>query len=181
LQQLKLKLQQLGPLRPLAWEQLSGCIETASLQENENFIREEGTVAFLSTGLLKEYDARYRKKPSIVNFIRDEDFFLSRKNTQPHYIRACAPSMIYFIQWPSIEKVYQNFRELKAIYDGIASIYDHHIAYRQILLEERSSKARITIFIHANRHILPLLKKKDIANYLHMEYNSFVRLYSKLL
>lgn len=178
---LKTKLHQYGPLRPQAWQCILESTITVDLRENESFIRQAGTIAFLSSGLLKEYDARHRTKPAIINFINTEDFFLCAHNPQSNYIRACAGSHIYLMHWPAIEKLYHRFRELKTLYDAIASGYNEQLAYRQFLLEESSATTRISLFIATKRAILPMLKKKDIANYLHINYDHFVRLYSKLL
>lgn len=181
MQQLKSKLQQYGPLRPLAWQLIVKATATVELQENESFFREAGTLAFLSSGLLKEYDSRNRSKPSIINFISSNQFFIGYNHSQATYIRACSPSRIYYLQWQDIKKLLHQFGELKTLYDGIADAYDHQRSFRQILLEERRASFRMIAFIAANRNILPLLKKKDIANYLHLNYNHFVRQYSKLL
>ena len=85
------------------------------------------------------------------------------------------------MKWEQLELLYLEFKELKIIYDRIGEGYDDGIAFRQILFEEKKMVTRINLFIQSHRNILVLLKKKDMANYLHMDYNNFVRLFSKLL
>ena len=181
MQQLKIALQALGPLRPAAWESIARATQLLQLKENENLIRRADMVAFLVSGLLKEYDARQRKRPSIINFIPEGNFLITRKFNEANFIKACCPSVVYLMEWAQLQSLYQQYNELKQIYDGLSERYDISITYRQMLLEEKVSGARISMFIHSHRLILPMVKKKDIANYLHLAYDHFVRQYSKLL
>jgi len=181
MQTLKLHLQKLGPLRPAAWAHIAEKIVSLQLKENESLIREAGTIAFVSDGLLKEYNPYERTKPSIVNFICAHQYIVNRRHNQGHFIRACCPSMVYSLAWPAIADLFHRYPELKQIHDGIGEQYDIALFYRQLVLEERLAANRISLFIQKNRSILPRLKKKDIANYLHLDYDHFVRHYSKLL
>lgn len=181
MQNLKLKLQQLGPLRPHAWAMISQSCKQTHLKTDESFIRTTGTLAYISTGLLKEYDAQYRKSPSIINFIGHNKFLITRKHNQQHYLKACTPTLIYHWDFETLQHIYHKFAELKPTYDLLCGSYDESVGIRQLLLEERDANKKIALFIKLYPNVFHLLKKKDIANYLHLGYDYFVRNYSKHL
>ena len=151
------------------------------LKNNESFIRTVGTLAFVSNGLLKEYDAENRKSPSIINFVNTGDFLITRKHNRHHYLKTCSPSLIYSWDFEQLQEIYTAFGELKPVYDLLCESYDQSLSHRPRLLEEKVAGERIRSFIKLKREILWQLKKKDIANYLNLSYIGFVRNYNKYL
>lgn len=178
---LKTRLQGLGPLRSGAWERILQSMRTAQIRPGESFIRDEGTLAYLSNGLLKEYDVQHRKTPSIINFIRTGQPLATRRHNQINYLKACVHTEIYFWDFKSLLDLYQEFSELKLIYDALCADYDLSISFRQLILEEKTTTRKIELFIHRYKEVLVLLKKKDIANYLHLDYDYFVRNYHRIM
>jgi len=181
LEELKLKLQSYGALHPDAWAAIQDILQITRLKTNESFIRKDGQFAWLACGLLKEYNAAHRKRPAIVNFLATGDCLITRKHNKQYYLKACTEAVIYQIGEEQLQVLYQQFKELYPIYKSLCAEYDEEIAYRQFLLEQKLVPDRIKHFIQKKRHILPLLTKKDIANYLQLEYDYFIRFYSKIL
>lgn len=173
---LKLKLQSLGALRPEAWAMILDLLQATKLKANESFIRKEGTLAYITEGLLKEYDSQNRSKPSIINFISINETLLTRKSNQNHYLKAVNPTIILFWDFEHQKLLYREFEELKKTYDHLCAQYDEGTARRSFLLE-LPVKDRIPYFKNNFKQIIPYLKKKDIANYLHLDYDYFVRTY----
>lgn len=178
---LKTKLQSLGALRPEAWQKILQLARQSQLKSNESFIRKEGTLAYIAEGLLKEYDAQYRKSPAIINFISTHNFLITRRYNQIYYLKACIPTHIYYWDFEALKTIYQNFSELKSIYNACCAAYDESIGLRQRLLEEKDANHKIALFVQTNRSLLLLIKKKDIANYLNLGYDYFARNYNKHL
>lgn len=166
----KIKLQNFGALRPEAWDRIIQNSELIELNTGESFNRKEGTIAYLYKGLLKEYNPQHRKKPSIINFISNNQFLITRKHNQVHYLKACMPTHILYWEWESQQLLYKEFEELKKIYDYICTEYDDGIAWRSFLLE-LPVKDRIFYFRNTYKRLIPYLKKKDVSNYLHISYN----------
>ena len=170
---LKTKLQSFGALRPEAWERIVLLCQQTTLHAGDIFLRKEGTLAYLAEGILKEYNPQHRKKPAIINFIITEQCFITRKHNQVHYLKACNPALIYYWDLTALKLLYQEFEELKKIYDYLCREYDDGIALRGFL-QELTVQARIIYFQHHYTPIIPFLKKKDIANYLHISYNNLL-------
>ena len=180
-EQLQLKLQSLGALRPEAWAMI--CLEMGSvtLKPNQSFIRKVGTLAFVAQGLLKEYDAQHRSKPALINFLGANDALITRKQNQNHYLKACTECRIYYWDFDTLEMLYKAFRELKIIYDSLCAEYDECFTFRQFLLEQKSAKERTLLFMERYHGQLPYLQKKDISNYLSLNYDHFTLIYQELL
>lgn len=178
---LKNKLQSCGALRPEAWERIVQLQQQTSLKTGESFVRKQGTLAYIANGLLKEYDAQYRKNPSIINFIVANQCLVTRKHNQNHYLKAYLTTLVYYWDFEDLQQLYQEFKELKTIYDSVCAAYDEDTAYRLLILEEHYAGNRLKLFIKKYRDILPLLKKKDMANYVQMTYNHFIQAYNHLL
>ncbi len=174
-------LQSLGALRPEAWERIVQLCQQTSLKPNESLIREPGSLAYVANGLLKEYDAQQRKSPSIINFIGHKQSLITRKYNQNLYLKAAMPSLVYYWNFNDLQQLYGEFAELKAIYDNLCAAYDEISAYRQLVLEEHYTKNRIMLFMVKHKELLPLLKKKDMANYVQINYNHFIKAYNLLL
>ncbi|MCY1521477.1 hypothetical protein D9M68_562900 [compost metagenome] len=136
---------------------------------------------FVANGLLKEYDARKRLKPAIINFITTDSFIVTTTYRQYSYIKAICRSTLISMRFEEAIALYVKYKELLMLYDSIAIHYEEGLSFRYALLEERLIKSRIQAFIHRYKAIIPFLKKKDIANYLHIEYDYFIRQYGKLL
>lgn len=181
LNHLKNRLQSLGALRHSAWEDVQSYMRTTDIKTHESFVREEGTLAFVSRGILKEYAARNRKKPAIINFICDGQAILTNGYNRDHYLKACTECKILHWSFENILKLHNSYPELKNIYDQLSIEYETSIAFRSLLFEQRLATTKIHLFIQQFRRILPHLKKKDMANYLHLDYDHFVRNYQKLL
>lgn len=170
IQALKTKLQSFGALRPEAWERIVQLCQQTELKTGESLIRTEGTFAFIAEGILKEYNPQHRKKPAIINFIVTNQCLVTRKHNQAHYLKACVPTLVYYWDLTTLKLLYQEFEELKKIYDLFCQEYDDGIALRSFILE-LPVKDRIIYFQNTYQTIIPFLKKKDIANYIHISYN----------
>ncbi|MBC7616974.1 MAG: hypothetical protein H7202_12985 [Pedobacter sp.] len=181
LQDLKLNLANYGAIRPQAWIKILAHLKEAELKVDESFYREINSIVYVTSGLIKEYDAQLRKKPSIVNFISAGNFLITNKYNQSKYIKAIGSARLVHINFEAIISLFLEYNELKSIYDGVIGNYENGIAFRQLVLEENAAATRIQLFIKKYRTILPFLKKKDIANYIHIEYEYFIRIYGKLL
>ena len=169
----KTKLQSFGALRPEAWERIVVSAQQTTLHAGDSFLRKEGTLAYVAAGILKEYNPQHRKKPAIINFIVPDHCIITRKHNQMHYLKACNPTLIFYWDLAALKLLYQEFEELKKIYDYLCREYDDGIALRGFLLE-LTVQDRITYFQHHYTAIIPYLKKKDIANYLHISYNNLL-------
>ncbi|TKC03477.1 cyclic nucleotide-binding domain-containing protein [Pedobacter cryotolerans] len=177
---LQLTLQTYGALQPLAWQKINQLKQEQILKIHQSFIRKEGSIAYLANGALKEYDAQYRKSPSIINFISANQCLVTRKYNQSLYLKACMPCTIYFWDFEDLQSLYQEFKELKKIYDSLCANYDAAIAFRLFVLENSSTAQRIELFRQNFKALLPFLKKKDIANYLQLNYTHFLHINNKI-
>lgn len=166
---LKTKLQNFGALRPEAWERIVQLCQQTQLKTGESLIRKQGTLAYIAQGLLKEYDAQNRTQPAIINFNGPNQSIITRKHNQNHYLKAANPSLVYYWDFEDLQKLYQEFKELKSIYDALIAEYDELLLFRMQLLELPVQK-RIDTFRLIFKPMLPYLKKKDMANYLHISY-----------
>lgn len=175
-QKFKILLQSYGALRPQGWDRILQLQQKTNLKINQNFIRKEGTLAYIENGLLKEYDPQNRMTPSIINFIGSGQFLLTRKYNQHHYLKACQATEVLFWDFEDLMQLYQEFSELKHIYYGVCSTYDQSIAFRQFVLEAKNSQQRIQLFRAQFHQHLKYLKKKDIANYLQLNYTHFLHI-----
>jgi len=178
---LKTKLQGFGALRPEAWEMIVQLCQQTQLKTNESFIREPGALAYVTNGLLKEYDSQHRKNPSIINFIGSNQSLITRKHNQNHYLSAFIPTLVLHWNYDSLALLYEEFPELKTLYDHLVASYDSQTAFKMLLLEQPTIIQKIQIFVKQHSDILPLLKKRDIARYMNVDYEYFIRHYSKLL
>jgi len=173
LAELKTKLQSFGALRPEAWERILQLCQQTEVKTGESLIRKQGTLAYIAQGLLKEYNAQHRTQPAIINFNGPKQSIITRKHNQSHYLKAANPSLVYYWDFEDLQKLYQEFKELKAIYDALIAEYDELLLFRMHLLELPVQK-RIDTFRLIFKPMLPYLKKKDMANYLHLNYSFFV-------
>ncbi len=178
---LKLKLASYGAIRPQVWAKIVTLLKETELKIDESFNREIGSIAYVANGLLKEYDAHLRKRPSIVNFISAGNFLITTKFNQSKYLKTVTGSTLVYLNFCDLFSLLSKYNELKPIYDSIVANYEEGISFRYGLLEERIAQKRIQQFINKHRNILSYLKKKDIANYTHIEYDYFIRMYGKLL
>ncbi len=173
-------LQSLGALRPEAWERIVVLCQQKRLTTSESFIRKQGTLAFIAEGLLKEYDAQNRSHPAILNFIGINQTLITRMHNQNHYLKAAMPSIVYYWDVEDLQQLYEEFKELKSIYDSLIAEYDEGLHFRMHLLE-LPVQERIAKFSLAFKPMIPYLKKKDVANYLHLSYSFFVNQSNKKL
>lgn len=171
---LKTKLQNFGALRPEAWEAIVVAKQEIKLKPEESLIRKEGTLAYVVEGLLKEYNPQNRSKPAIVNFISSQQNIITRKHNQTHYLKAIRPSIVYAWDFEQLQQLYQAFKELKPIYDSFCAEYELSLQFRMQLLEI-SPQERVTTSKLVFHNLLPYLKKKDLANYLHLNYTHLLR------
>jgi hypothetical protein len=178
---LKIKLANYGAIRPQAWTKILSHLKETELKPDESFVRKITAIVYVADGLIKEYDAQQRKKPSIVNFITAGNFIVTTNHNQTKYLKAIGVTKLIYLDFEVLISLFIKYNELKSIYDGAVANYEDGIAFRQLILEENVSASRIKLFISKYRTILPGLKKKDIANYIHIEYDYFIRIYGKLL
>lgn len=177
---LQLQLQSYGAIRPEAWQQIEILLQQKQLKTNQSFIRKEGTLAFIASGILKEYDATNRISPSIINFISKSQAFTTRRHNKYCYLKAGVPTLIWYLEFEQLQYLYLEFKELKKVYDGLCADYDESIALRQLILETPSAAQRITLFRTNFKSLMSYLKKKDIANYLHLNYTHFLHVNNHL-
>ncbi|MFN0256620.1 cyclic nucleotide-binding domain-containing protein [Pedobacter ureilyticus] len=173
---LKLKLQSLGALRPEAWERIVRLSQQQQISDGGNFIRREGALAYVASGILKEYDQHEREIPAIVNFIGDNKCFVTRRHHQSHYLQACMPCIVYNWDFDDLQQIHRDFNELKHVYEALCAEYDAGVLLRMRLLE-MTIPERIIEFKSLYSDILPYLKRKDIANYLHISYTYFLSIW----
>ncbi len=178
---LKIKLANYGAIRPQAWSKIQLSLKEIELKADESFTREIGALVYVSNGLLKEYDSQLRKKPSIVNFIGEGNFLYTTKHNQARYLKAIGTTKLIHINLESMIALFTQYNELKFVFDGVTANYESGIAFRQLILEESSASKRISLFIDNYRSVLPYLKRKEIANYIHVAYDYFIRMYGKML
>jgi hypothetical protein len=171
--QLKIKLQSLGALQPSAWQAILARKQEICLKTDERLIRKEGTLAYLAQGLLIEYDAQHRKKPAIINFIGAQQTIFTRSSNLHHYLKAVMDTTILYWELDSLQHLYSEFNELKKIFDGLYDAYDEGLSIRAFILE-LAVKDRISYFQQQYSKLIPFLKKKDIANYLHVSYTYLI-------
>ena len=174
---LRLKLQSLGALRPEAWERIVQLGQQHQIEAGKNLVRRLGSLAYVAEGLLKEYDHHEREEPAIVNFIGQDQCIVTRGHQQQRQLQACMPCMVY--QWDMAElyQLDQDFTELRSIYEELCAEYEMKMMLRMRLLEMPVPE-RIETFKLIFRPLLPYLKKKDIANYLHLHYTHFLRIWN---
>jgi hypothetical protein len=181
LNELKTKIQGFGAVRPEAWESIVEYARTIHLKAQQSFQRKPGTFAYVAEGLLKEYDVQNRLTPSIINFISSGQCLITRKYNQRNYLKAGLPTFVYYWDFDELQKLYQEFKELKTIYDELCAIYDEQTTFRQQVLEEHHAAARVMLFRMKYKTLLPFLKKKDMASYVQMTYNHFLKAYNDKL
>ncbi|WP_299568080.1 hypothetical protein [uncultured Pedobacter sp.] len=178
---LKTKLQSLGALRPEVWERIVQLCQHSSIKANESFLRKEGSLAYVAEGVLKEYNPQHRKKPAIINFIVTKQCIITRSYNQTHYLKACTATSIYHWDINSLKLLYQEFEELKKIYDRLCAEYDEGLAYGRLILEEKAARQRVVLLMNRYRPQLNLISKKDLSHYLMLNYDYFTLLLHELI
>lgn len=176
-QPLKARLQQFGALRPEAWEKILESSKITHLKQGETFVRRQGSLAIILAGLIKEHDPAERKTPSIINFLDELQALSTSRYNQPNFLKACQPTLLIHWDGEALQSLYGNYPELKTIYEGILEQYEHRIVLRMRLLELPVNE-RLETFRSIFRKLLPYLKKKDLANYLHLNYSHFIRIWN---
>ena len=177
----KTKLQSFGALRPEAWEKIVLLCQQATLHAGDSFLRKEGTLAYVAEGILKEYNPQHRKKPAIINFIVPDHCIITRKHNQVHYLKACNPALIYYWDLTALKSLYQEFEELKKVYDNLCAEYDEGLAYGRLILEEKVARKRVALLLARYRPQLNQLSKKDLSHYLMLNYDYFTHLLNQQL
>ncbi|RYD96816.1 MAG: Crp/Fnr family transcriptional regulator [Sphingobacteriales bacterium] len=170
----RLKLQQCGALRPEAWEQCVPLLKVLRIGINNSCMVPRGSIAYVAEGLLKEYDTKHRKSPSIVNFLAPGQFFYSYASANRIYIKATAPCTIILLGRKEIRSLVLAFDELDSLFLALCTQYDE-LRLLKIQLLEYPVAERIETFRSNFKAIIPYLKKKDIANYLHLNYTHFLK------
>ncbi len=176
----KYKLQSLGALRLEAWDMILSLAQHTTVAKQRRFVRKIGTLGYVSQGVLKEYDALDRSNPAIINFIGANQCFITQMHNHGHYLEASTPCVVHFWDFDDLQILYNEFRELRTIYDELFADYDASVMLRMRLLE-MAPLARIIYFRKTLHSHLPFLQKKEMSNYLHLDYNYFVRNYRKIL
>ena len=148
-------------------------MQTIQLSPGENLIRTEGALAFIDQGILKEYDPTQRSRPAIISFHSNGQTIITRRHSQSHFIKAISAATIFQWEQAALDQLHYNYPELKNIYLALCASYDQHISKRSILLE-LPPRTRIQLFKAHHQLITPYLKKKDIANYLHLNYTYLI-------
>lgn len=178
---LKLQLMAHGALRPEAWERILEFCKHTRLKPNETFIRKEGTLAYVAEGILKEYDVKNRKSPVIVNFILPTQWLITRLHNQSYYLKASIPTLVVYWDLADLFILAEEYQELKATYSKLCATYDEAWAYSRVILEEKSARQKIALLLQRYRKNIPQLSKKDLSNYLRLNYDYFTLLFHQLL
>ncbi|MFN0292531.1 Crp/Fnr family transcriptional regulator [Pedobacter helvus] len=178
---LKHQLQQNGAVTPAAWLAIETCMQTKQVKYHDGFLYQAKGIAYVADGLLKEYNSQYRDRPAIVNFFNTNQFLFMDERPAQQFFRACVPTLIYYWNWEAIQQLWLQFPELIRIYRNLNVQYINQCQLRPFLLEEKSTEVKIQRFYAEYKANVPLLPKKDIANYLAINYNYFVRNYQKFL
>ncbi len=177
---LKTNLQSFGALRPEAWKAIVAAISICTLKPNEYFPHKNNCLGYVAEGILATYDMEGRSIPAIVNFTRHQQSFITRHtNNQGIYLKTCLPTLIFYWNDDELKKLHRQFNELKQIYDALTAEYEQRLFLRMRFLE-LSVIERISKFKEKFHSILPYLKKKDIANYLHLNYSHLVKIWNTL-
>lgn len=179
LHNLKAKLHSLGALSPEAWEAIVGAFSLCTLKPNEYFPHKNHCLGYIAEGILATYDMEGRSIPAIINFSSVQQSFISNQSNQGIYLKTCSSTSIFYWNEDELKKLYRQFNELKNIYDALIAEYEQRIFLRMRFLE-LSVTERISKFKEHFYSILPYLKKKDIANYLHLNYSHFVKVWNIL-
>lgn len=170
---LKISLQAHGALRPEAWLQIQELMQTTKLSPGENLIRTEGNLTFIDQGILKEYDPAQRSRPAIISFHSSGQTIITRRHSQSHFIKAISAATLFQWDQSALDQLHHSYPELKNIYLALCASYDLNLSKRSILLETHP-RERIQLFRAHHSQIIPYLKKKDIANYLHLNYTYLI-------
>lgn len=176
---LKTTLHSLGALSPEAWKAIVTAISLYSLKPNEYFPHKNNCLGYVVEGILATYDMEGRIVPAIVNFTSNQQSFITRQSCQGIYLKTCSTTLIFYWNYDELKKLYRQFNELKHIYDAFTAEYEQRLFLRMRFLE-LSVAERINNFREKFSSILPYLKKKDIANYLHLNYSHFVKVWNIL-
>lgn len=175
MQSLAIKLQSLGALRPSTWEDLQQKLQINVLSPGESFVREIGQIAYVCEGLLKEYDAHGRKRPAIINFIAEDNFLITGSHNQHHYLKACVETKVVHLQTDL--SFLLSYKELIPTYHYINKTYAEGLYLRQFLLEIKNYPERVQLFKKSHRASLKYMLKKEMANYLNINYQHLIRIY----
>lgn len=178
---LKHQLQQNGAVSPKAWAAICAEMKYKKVKYNEGFVYQSKGIAYVADGLLKEYNSQYRDRPSIVNFFHTDQFLFMGERPAHQFFRACVPTHLYYWNWEALHHLWLQFPELIRIYSNLNIQYINQCQLRPFLLEEKSTQVKIQHFYAEYKSIVALLPKKNIANYLNINYNYFVRHYQKVI
>ena len=178
---LKLQLQQNGAVSPKAWAAICAEMKYKKVKYDEGFLYQSKGIAYVADGLLREYNSQYRDRPSIVNFFHADQFFFMDERPAQQFFRACVPTHLYYWSWETLLQLWLQFPELIRIYRNLNVQYINQCQLRPFLLEEKSTEVKIKHFYDKYKSIVALLPKKNIANYLSINYNYFVRNYQKVI
>lgn len=158
---------------------LSSLIKIVRVKPEKHFVREVGNIFYVADGLMKECDLQARSEASIINFLGNGQCSFCFTNTQRLFVAAILPSTLFSLDLMELYELHQAYTELAHIYRFLRFEYHERLLLRIQLLEMVPRK-RIIQFCDSHRLLLPYLKKKDMANYLHLDYDYFVRTYRKL-
>lgn len=176
---LKIHLQSYGALRPEAWHRITTLITTLQLKPGQHLIREMGSLTYLATGLMKEFDVHERLKPTILNFFGVGETVYCITKSHRLYLEAILPTTLFSLDLVALHTLHLEFEELIKIYRNLRYNYYEKLLLRMFLLEMPPRK-RIIHFRQTHQTLLPFLQKKEMCNYLHLDYDYFVRTYRKL-
>ncbi len=168
------QLLQLYPIRSSTMAYLELHARILELSAGESSPRTEDQVSFVVSGVLKEYDARYRRSPAIVNFYVADQFILSHRHNKNHYLKAIIPTRIITVSLSSDDFGIRS--ELLELMQVLYMEQELRSQFRQRVLEQRGTKMRLKLFVEQYRSVLPYLSKRDISRYLQVSYFQVVRL-----
>ena len=179
LKNLKIKLESIHDIQPEALDRIIKACQQTKLKINHSLVFEQHTVAYVGSGLLKEYDSKHHDQPLITNFISNDQFFFAKSKS--HFLKAIKPTMIYYWKFAALLEIYKDFTKLDLIYQIAEHGYEERLSLRGIILEKHSFHQKLALFIISNLTILPLLNRKDMANYIGEDYVDFTSKYNKVL
>ncbi|RZK48492.1 MAG: hypothetical protein EOO99_10175 [Pedobacter sp.] len=177
---LKFTLQQYGALSPEAWQQILSLSKQVKLLKDQNLKLHDGQLSYIQTGILKEQDFHERQTPTILNFHYQNQFLITRKFQLNHQFTAINTSTIIYWDISDLLVLYFEFKELSTLYNNLYAQFDKHSHFRSLLIE-MNYKERIQEFKQHYAPIIPYLKRKEMANFLHLNYFNFLKYWNKTL
>ena len=177
LKQLKKHLEGLGRLRPEAWQHLIELLKPIDLKINQQYICGQGDMAWLSEGLLKQYNSFNRKEPSLVHFITEGQFLFNQQTDPLPVFIAIEQCKLYTLTNDGAITLISAYPELIRIFLHLRAFYERGLEFRHSLTEIRSANERIQMAIAAFKPYLNRISHRDLSEYVNLNYDYFCHIW----